>query len=91
MKLNLANIATVKVQGRNELHLKFNNDLDMAEAYARITRAELPASNAKADALHDSAYIAGLKAGYSLGVNEDASALQKAIDARDGYLKALAA
>lgn len=41
-KLKLANIATVKVNGRNELHLKFNNEDELREAYCRITRAELP-------------------------------------------------
>jgi hypothetical protein len=39
-RIRLANIATVMVRGRNELHLKFNNDQDLREAYAEITRRE---------------------------------------------------
>ena len=39
--MKLANIATVKAGGRLELHLKFNNDDDLCEAYAQITRNEL--------------------------------------------------
>lgn len=35
--MRLANIATVMVHGRNELHLKFNNDEDLREAYREIT------------------------------------------------------
>lgn len=43
----------------------------------------------KADALYDSAYVAGLGAGYNLGVVEDNAGLQRAIKARAGYLKVL--
>lgn len=39
-RIALANIATVMVHGRNELHLKFNNDADLREAYAEITKRE---------------------------------------------------
>jgi len=36
--MRLANIATVLVHGRNELHLKFNNDADLRAAYDEITQ-----------------------------------------------------
>jgi len=39
--MKLANIATVKVGSRLELHLKFNHPDDLVEAYAQITRGEL--------------------------------------------------
>lgn len=50
---------------------------------------ELIAKIDKADALYDSAYVAGLGAGYNLGVVEDNAGLQRAIQARSGYLKVL--
>lgn len=40
-------------------------------------------------ALYDSAYIAGAKAGYNLGVDEDHAGLAQIIEARAGYLRAL--
>jgi hypothetical protein len=36
--MRLANIATVLVHGRNELHLKFNSDADLRAAYEEITQ-----------------------------------------------------
>jgi hypothetical protein len=53
--LRLANIATVKVHGKLELHLKFANEMDLLEAYARITRAELPPAKPIAK-IHDDGY-----------------------------------
>jgi Na+/phosphate symporter len=39
--MKLANIATVMAGGRLELHLKFNTNEDLLEAYVQITRNEL--------------------------------------------------
>lgn len=36
--MRLSNIGTVLVHGRNELHLKFNNDKDLKQAYVEITQ-----------------------------------------------------
>jgi hypothetical protein len=36
--MKLSNIATVLVRGRKELHLKFNNDSDLRDAYVEITK-----------------------------------------------------
>lgn len=36
--MRYANIATVMVHGRNELHLRFNNDADLRTAYDEVTR-----------------------------------------------------
>ncbi|WP_321913527.1 hypothetical protein [Paraburkholderia sp. J11-2] len=44
----------------------------------------------RADALYDSAYIAGMKAGWNFAVDNDSAGMQAAIAARDGYLKVLA-
>ncbi|MFM0165701.1 hypothetical protein PQR39_35395 [Paraburkholderia sediminicola] len=52
---------------------------------------ELVNANHKADALYDSAYVAGLGAGYNFGVVEDNAGLQRAIEARRGYLAVLKA
>jgi hypothetical protein len=49
----------------------------------------LKAENAKGCALYDSAYVAGLGAGYNFGVTEDNAGLQCSIEARSGYLKVL--
>jgi hypothetical protein len=38
--MKLANIATVKSGNRLELHLSFNTNEDLLEAYAQITRNE---------------------------------------------------
>ena len=43
----------------------------------------------KQEAWIESAYIAGLKAGYNFGIVEDIDGLNKAIEARAGYLKPL--
>ena len=60
-------------------------------ALAALSRASsTPAHRYNADALYDSAYIAGAKAGYNLGLTEDNAGLQALIKARDGYLAAIA-
>jgi hypothetical protein len=54
-RIKLSNIATVMVHGRNELHLKFNNDTDLRDAYAEITKREAAVEPVavRADALTD--------------------------------------
>ena len=44
----------------------------------------------RTDALHDSAYLAGLKEGWNCGVDEDRGRYQRIVDSRAGYLKPLA-
>lgn len=47
-------------------------------------------SDAKTDALYDSAYLAGVTLGWNLGVEGDNEGLAAVHRARNGYLKALA-
>lgn len=59
------------------------------QAATKEALSTTPPIAAPGDALYDSAYIAGAKAGYNCGVNEDSAGLEALINARSGYLKAL--
>ena len=53
------------------------------EAGAKTTEYE--------DAMRESAYLAGMKAGWNFGVVEDKDGYLKAVEAREGYLKPILA
>lgn len=68
--------------------------LESAVTHAlRTSNGQAPAgvADARSDALCDSSYVAGAKAGFNLGVEHDYDALSRLVEGRHGYLQVLAA
>lgn len=68
--------------------------LESAVTHAlRASNGQAPAgaTAARSDALCDSSYVAGAKAGFNLGVGHDYDALSRLVEGRHGYLQVLAA
>lgn len=59
------------------------------EGQLKARSATVPSD--RQDALYDSAYVAGAKAGHNAAQSDDPEALNKLIATRSGYLKVLAA